>query len=108
MTLRPLADGHCRRIAHTEGYSAAVVIWQGSVRSLGLDAERVAAVYEELGPRIRAPAELRNLRAFHGTLRDERAAVTGRTFLPPQRVRVGGRCALLTERPYWTVSLCST
>jgi 4'-phosphopantetheinyl transferase EntD len=63
-------------ITHTEGYSAAVVIRQGSVRSVGLDAERIAAVHEELWPRICAPAELRNLRAFHGAQRGERAAVT--------------------------------
>lgn len=62
-------------ITHTEGYSAAVVILQGSVRSVGLDAERIAAVPEELWPRICAPAELKRLRAGADADRSVRAAV---------------------------------
>jgi 4'-phosphopantetheinyl transferase EntD len=63
-------------ITHTEGYSAAVVIRRGSVRSVGLDAERIAAVHEGLWPRICAPSELASLRDFPGAQRGERAAVT--------------------------------
>jgi 4'-phosphopantetheinyl transferase EntD len=63
-------------ITHTEGYSAAVVIRQGRVRSVGLDSESVAAVHEDLWPRICAPAELVSLRAVSGARRSERAALT--------------------------------
>ena len=63
-------------ITHTEGYSAAVVARQGSVRSVGLDSEAVGAVHEGLWPRICAPVELERLRAFKDTERGERAAVT--------------------------------
>jgi enterobactin synthetase component D / holo-[acyl-carrier protein] synthase len=63
-------------ITHTDGYSAAVVIRQGRVRSVGLDSEAVGAVHEELWPRICAPAELASLRTCAGAGRRERAAVT--------------------------------
>jgi len=63
-------------ITHTEEYSAAVVIRQGSVRSVGLDSESVAAVHEDLWPRICAPAELVSLRAVSSARRGERAALT--------------------------------
>jgi 4'-phosphopantetheinyl transferase EntD len=62
-------------ITHTEGYSAAVVIRQGSVRSVGLDSEAVGAVHVGLWPRICAPVELERLRAVADTERGERAAV---------------------------------
>jgi 4'-phosphopantetheinyl transferase EntD len=63
-------------ITHTDGYSAAVAIRQGSVRSVGLDSEMIAAVHEQLWPRICAPAELERLRGSCGARRGERAAVT--------------------------------
>jgi 4'-phosphopantetheinyl transferase EntD len=63
-------------ITHTDGYTAAVVIRQGSVRSIGVDAEAVGAVHEGLWPRICTPAELESLRSFAGTERGERAALT--------------------------------
>lgn len=63
-------------ITHTDGYTAAVVIRQGSVRSVGVDSEVVGAVHEGLWPRICTPAELEDLRSFAGTGPDERAALT--------------------------------
>jgi 4'-phosphopantetheinyl transferase EntD len=62
-------------ITHTDGYTAAVVIRQGSVRSIGVDSEAIGAVHEGLWPRICTPAELENLRSFAGTGRGERAAL---------------------------------
>lgn len=63
-------------ITHTEGYSAAVVIRQASVRSVGLDSELIAAVHDELWPRVCAASELARLRALSGARRGERAALT--------------------------------
>ena len=63
-------------ITHTDGYSAAVVIRQGHVRSVGLDSELISAVHEELWPRICAASELAGLRACPGERRGERAALT--------------------------------
>ena len=63
-------------ITHTDGYSAAVVIRQGDVRSVGLDSELLTAVHEELWPRICAPSELARLRACPDERRAERAALT--------------------------------
>jgi 4'-phosphopantetheinyl transferase EntD len=63
-------------ITHTDGYSAAVVMRQGSVSSVGMDAELVAAVHEGLWPCICAPVELERLRAGAGAGRGARAAVT--------------------------------
>lgn len=48
-------------ITHTDGYSAAVATRGGECVGLGLDAERFAAVGEELWPLICAPAELARL-----------------------------------------------
>jgi 4'-phosphopantetheinyl transferase EntD len=62
-------------ITHTDGYTAAVVMRQGSVRSVGVDSEAVGAVHEGLWPRICAPAELESLRGFTSAGRDERAAL---------------------------------
>lgn len=62
-------------ITHTDGYTAAVVIRQGSVRSIGVDSEAVGAVHEDLWPRICTPAELEGLRSFPGIGRSERAAL---------------------------------
>jgi 4'-phosphopantetheinyl transferase EntD len=62
-------------ITHTEGYSAAVVIRQGRVRSIGVDAEAVGAVHEGLWPRICTAAELESLRSFARPERDVRAAL---------------------------------
>jgi 4'-phosphopantetheinyl transferase EntD len=63
-------------ITHTDGYSAAVAMRPGSVRSVGLDSEAVAAVHEGLWPRICAPVELERLRTFADTERGQRAALT--------------------------------
>jgi 4'-phosphopantetheinyl transferase EntD len=62
-------------ITHTEGYTAAVVIRQGRVRSIGVDSEAVGAVHEGLWPRICTPAELESLRSLAGTERAVRAAL---------------------------------
>jgi 4'-phosphopantetheinyl transferase EntD len=62
-------------ITHTDGYTAAVVMRQGSVRSVGVDSEAVGAVHEGLWPRICTPAELDTLRGFTSAGRDERAAL---------------------------------
>jgi 4'-phosphopantetheinyl transferase EntD len=62
-------------ITHTDGYSAAVVIRQGSVRSVGVDSEAVGAVHDGLWPRICTPAELESLRGFASAGRSERAAL---------------------------------
>lgn len=63
-------------ITHTDGYSAAVVIRQGSVRSVGVDSEAISAVHEGLWPRICTAAELEDLHGFACAGRGERAALT--------------------------------
>ena len=62
-------------ITHTDGYSAAVVIRRGNVRSVGVDSEAISAVHEGLWPRICTPAELEGLRGFASAGRSERAAL---------------------------------
>jgi 4'-phosphopantetheinyl transferase EntD len=62
-------------ITHTDGYTAAVVIRQGSVRCLGVDSELIASVHEGLWLRICTPAELEGLRGFAPARRGERAAL---------------------------------
>lgn len=62
-------------ITHTDGYSAAVVIRQGSVRCLGVDSELISSVHEGLWPRICTPAELQGLCCCASTGRNERAAL---------------------------------
>lgn len=63
-------------ITHTDGYSAAVVLRQASVRSVGLDSELIGSVHEELWPRICTPSELARLQGCPGDRRAERAALT--------------------------------
>ena len=62
-------------ITHTEGYTAAVVTRQGSVRCLGVDSELISSVHEGLWPRICTPAEHEGLRGFASAGRGERAAL---------------------------------
>ncbi len=62
-------------ITHTDGYTAAVVIRQGSVRCVGVDSELISSVHEGLWPRICTPAELASLRSA-GAGSCERAALT--------------------------------
>ena len=54
-------QGFVGSITHTEGYSAAVVGEALRFRSLGVDAETIASVHEELWPRILGEAERRRL-----------------------------------------------
>jgi 4'-phosphopantetheinyl transferase EntD len=68
-------DGIAGSITHTDSYTAAVVIRQGSVRSVGVDSEAVGAVHEGLWPRICTPAEIEGLRGFASAGRNERAAL---------------------------------
>lgn len=63
-------------ITHTDGYSAAVVLRQASVRSVGLDSELIGSVHEELWPRICTPSELARLHGCPGDRRAGRAALT--------------------------------
>jgi 4'-phosphopantetheinyl transferase EntD len=56
--------GYVGSITHTEGYSAAVVGSRAQFRSLGVDAEAIAAVHAELWPRILGEAERRQLEAL--------------------------------------------
>lgn len=51
-------------ITHTDGYSAAVVTRSGKYSGLGLDAERFAAVGEEVWPLICTPGELARLESL--------------------------------------------
>jgi 4'-phosphopantetheinyl transferase EntD len=62
-------------ITHTDGYTAAVVIRQGSVRSIGVDSEAVGAVHEGLWPRVCTQTELESLRSFASPERAVRAAL---------------------------------
>jgi 4'-phosphopantetheinyl transferase EntD len=62
-------------ITHTEGYSAAVVTRRGHVRSLGLDSETIAAVHEELWPRILGASERACLGRLPEAARDTAAAL---------------------------------
>jgi len=54
-------QGYVGSITHTEGYSAAVVGRRAQFRSLGVDAEAIAAVHAELWPRILGEGERRQL-----------------------------------------------
>lgn len=63
-------------ITHTDGYSAAVVIRQGSVRSVGVDSELISAIHEGLWPRLFTSAELERLRSLASAERSEHAALT--------------------------------
>lgn len=62
-------------ITHTDGYTAAVVIRQGRVRSVGVDSEAVGAVHEGLWPRVCTQTELESLRSFASTECAVRAAL---------------------------------
>ena len=62
-------------ITHTERYSAAVVARSGECVGLGLDAERFAAVGEELWPLICTPAELARLQRLPAERRRAQAGL---------------------------------
>jgi enterobactin synthetase component D / holo-[acyl-carrier protein] synthase len=62
-------------VTHTDGYTAAVVIRQGRVRSVGVDSEAVGAVHEGLWPRVCTQTELESLRSFASPERAVRAAL---------------------------------
>lgn len=68
--------GFAGSITHTEGYSAAVLMRQGVVGSVGLDSEQVSAVHENLWPRICCAQELAQLRELAPERRALRAALT--------------------------------
>ena len=79
--LLPAADrqpqwpaGYVGSITHTEGYSAAVVGRRAQFRSLGVDAETIAAVHTELWPRILGEAERRQLAQFQAPQDRKRTA----------------------------------
>jgi 4'-phosphopantetheinyl transferase EntD len=63
-------------ITHTEGFSAAVVGARDHIAGLGIDAERVSAVHQELWPSICAPEELERLQALPVNAQLQAAALT--------------------------------
>ena len=63
-------------ITHTEGFSAAVVGARDRVAGLGIDAERVNAVHQELWPAICTPAELERLQSLPVSAQLQAAALT--------------------------------
>lgn len=67
-------QGYVGSITHTEGYSAAVVGRRTQFRSLGVDAETIAAVHAELWPRILGEAELRRVEQLEAPEARVRAA----------------------------------
>lgn len=67
--------GYVGSITHTEGYSAAVVGAHTHFRSLGVDAETIAAVHEELWPRILGEAERVQVGRLGGAARECAAAL---------------------------------
>jgi len=67
-------QGYVGSITHTEGYSAAVAGRGARFRSLGVDAETIAAVHAELWPRILLEAERRQLAQLRAPPDRERTA----------------------------------
>ncbi len=56
--------GVCGSITHTEGYVAAAVAWADRMRGLGIDAERMTRVKEDLLHLIATPDEVERLRGL--------------------------------------------
>ncbi|HEY0265490.1 MAG TPA: 4'-phosphopantetheinyl transferase superfamily protein [Rhizomicrobium sp.] len=62
-------------ITHTRGYAAALAADEGLFRALGLDAERIGGVAENLFPRLFTPQERAGLAALDGAARAETATL---------------------------------